>query len=63
MRRLLSLFIAVVLLSTCFGCFWEHDRGGYGEREGYGERDRGERGDRDRGGYGEHDRDEHEQGR
>lgn len=50
MKRLLSLILTVILLSTCFGCFWEHDRGEYGDRDrgGYGEHDRGEHGDRDR---------------
>jgi hypothetical protein len=43
MRRPLSLILAVILLITCSGCFWgwEHDRGGYSER--------------DRGGQGEHE--------
>ena len=56
MRRLLGLILAVILLSTCFGCFWGYDRGGDGDRGGYGTHDRGERGESDRGGYSEHDR-------
>jgi hypothetical protein len=39
MRRLSILFLAVILLITCFsGCFWDrgygaHDRGAYGDHE------------------------------
>jgi len=53
MRRLLSLILAVILLGTCFGCFWVHDRGRHGDRDRgwYDEHDRG--GDRDRGEHGE----------
>jgi len=51
MRRHLSLILAVILLSACFGCFWEHEGGGYGDRGGggYGEHERGGSGDQDRG--------------
>jgi len=54
MKKLWSLMLATILLITCSGCFWEHDRGGRGdhERRGYGDRDSGERGDHDSGGPG-----------
>ena len=42
----LSLLLAVILLITCSGCFWERGRGGSVEH------DRGGYEDRDRGGYG-----------
>ena len=51
MRRNVSLFLAIILIITCSGCFW-YDRGGRGDQDrgGYGDRDRGERGDdRNRG--------------
>ena len=49
MRRHLGLILAVILLITCYGCFWgvENDRRGYDNRE------RGEHGDRDRAGHDE----------
>ena len=60
MRRSFGLILAVILLITCFGCYWG-ERRGYDDRGGYGDRDRGERGDQDRGGYGDRDRGEHEE--
>jgi hypothetical protein len=41
MRRHVSLILAIILLITCSGCFWDRGRGGYDEH--------------DRGGYGEHE--------
>jgi|GEM_PF-6823507 len=40
MRRPVSLILAIILLITCFGCFWEVERGGHGKQ--------------DRGGHDEH---------
>lgn len=42
MKKLWSLMLATILLITCSGCFWEHDRGGQhdGDRDGYGHDDR-----------------------
>ncbi len=50
MGRPISLILAIILLITCSGCFWDHGRGGYDEH------DRGGSGDHGRGGYDEHDR-------
>jgi hypothetical protein len=49
MRRPVSLILAIILLITCSGCFWDRGRGGYDEH------DRGGSGEHDRGGYGEHE--------
>lgn len=59
MKTPLSLVLAAILLITCSGCIWEHDRGGYGEQDRgrYGDQDRRGDDDRDRGG---HDRDRHD---
>jgi len=59
MRRPVSIILAIILLITCSGCFWDRSRGGYGEhdREGYGDQDRGGHdGDRhdDRGDHDDH---------
>jgi len=60
MRRYLSLILAVILLIvTCSGCFWHHDRGDHGgghDGGGYGGHDGGGYGGHDGGGYGGHDR-------
>ncbi|HSW63169.1 MAG TPA: hypothetical protein VLH56_07665 [Dissulfurispiraceae bacterium] len=37
MRRVFALLLALILLSTCSGCFWGVDR----DRRGYDDRDRG----------------------
>lgn len=49
MRRIISLFLAAILLIACSGCFWdaEHDRGYHDERDRGGDHD-------DRGGHDEH---------
>ena len=60
MRRALSLILASMLLLACSGCiWWDHDRGGYDERDhrGYDDRDRGghdREGHDERGGHDEH---------
>jgi hypothetical protein len=59
MRRPVSIILAIILIITCSGCFWDRGRGGHGEqgREGYGDQDRGGHdGDRhdDRGGHDDH---------
>ena len=56
MRRPVSIILAIILIITCSGCFWDRGLGGHGEqgREGYGDQDRGGHdGDRhdDRGGH------------
>lgn len=59
MGRILNLLLAVILLISCSGCFWdaEHDRGYHDERDRRGhDVDRhDEGGDHDnRGGHDEH---------
>ena len=63
MRRPVSIILAIILIITCSGCFWDRGRGERGDQDrgGYGDRDRGDRGDQDRGGYGDRDRGEHEE--
>jgi len=55
MIRPVSLILAIILLLTCSGCFWEGGRGGYGEQDRGGH-------DQDRGGH-DQDRGGHDQGR
>lgn len=65
MKRHLCIVFVFILLITCFGCVWEHDRRGYDgyDREEHGDWGREEHGDRDRGEHGDIDRGGHEERR
>ena len=55
MIRPVSLILAIVLILACSGCYWDHGRGGYGDRDHEGRdgdrhedrKDRDDRGGRD----------------